>query len=360
MTRRKDGLWQEVVKINGKTKYFYGRTKAEVLDKIRNFKESQERGLTVSDAVDKWLEWKSERVSYKTVQGYQPPTKRIKAYFAGDYLKDVSPARVQSFVDCIAALGYKRTTVQRPLDVLRMVYDYYIVQPRSTIIYNPCASVKLPSGLTQQCRDLANRKDIEIVKNSLHVDFGLFAYLIMYSGLRDGEALALRREDIDDNYIYVSKSVSWQPNKPVLKEPKTKNGIRRVDLLDPLKKALPDQSGFLFSADGGQSPLTNTQFRRRWNNYCRAAGLAEAREESHYNAANKHKYKRVVWTNRIVPYQLRHEFATLCFDAGLDPHDVQILMGHADESTARKIYTHVLESRRVSAAKKLNDYVNNV
>ena len=362
MTRRTDGLWQQQMTVieNGrkKQKFFYGKTKQEVLHKIKEYQEKQENGLSIEDAADEWLEWKSATVSFKTAEGYKPAIKRIKNFFAGFYIKNITPALVQSFIDSIAAQGYKRTTIQRPLDVLRMIYDYFIVHPNSNIKYNPCSSVRLPAGLKQESRDLASREDIEIVKRSVNLSFGLFAYFIMFSGLRDGEALAIRREDITEDHIIVNKSVSWQTNKPVIKSPKTKYGNRKVNLLDPLKNALPQTwKGYLFSADGGKSPLTNTEFRARWNGYCRAAGLADSRIETHINPNNKHTYNKTIWTNRIVPYQLRHEFATMCFDAGLDPYDVKVLMGHSDESTARKIYTHVLESRRAKSANKLNEYV---
>lgn len=361
MYKRKDGLWADSVSVPGKKspKYFYGKTQAEVKKKIAAWNAEQEKGLTVRVAVEEWEKVKEKEVTYKTIEGYKAPIKRINDAFGDQQLADLEPAQIQAFIKGIAAKGYKRGTVQRPLDVLRMVYDYYITKPGSGIKYNPCTAVRLPSGLEQEARDLASREDVEIVKNSLHLPFGLFPYFIMYSGLRDGEVLAIRYEDISDNKIRVTKSVSWQTNKPVIKKPKTEKGIRDVPLLSPLKAALPKQwSGYLFSADGGKTPLTHTQFRNRWNGYCRASGLADCViEEQESKGLNKRIYYKKNWKNRIVPYQLRHEFATLCFDAELDPKDVQELMGHANEETARRIYTHIQESRRAKTVEKLEKYV---
>lgn len=361
MYKRKDGLWADSVSVPGKKrpKYFYGKSQAEVKKKIAAWNAEQDKGLTVRDAVEEWEKTKEKEVAYKTMEGYKAPISRINGAFGDQQLADLTPGQIQAFVKGIAAKGYKRTTVQRPLDVLRMVYDYHITKPGSGIKYNPCNAVRLPSGLEQTARDLASREDVEIVKNSLNLPFGLFPFFIMYSGLRDGEALAIRAEDISDDKLHISKSVSWQTNKPVIKEPKTQKGIREVPLLSPLKDALPKQwSGYLFSEDGGKTPLTNTQFRHKWNGYCRAAGLADCVIEEHKSKGlNNRVYYKKIWTNRIVPYQLRHEFATLCFDAGLDPKDVQDLMGHANEATARRIYTHIQESRRTKTAEKLEKYV---
>ena len=363
MNRRKDGLWVDTVAIPGssKRKYFYGKSKAEVKKKIAEWNAEQEAGISLSAAIDNWLAWKEKSVSFKTLEGYRSPIAKINDSFGDLRLNDISPAQIQSFVNSLASKGLKRSAVQRPLDVLRMVYDYHITLPGSQIKYNPCAGVRLPSGLKQEARELASRSDVELVKAGLALPFGLFPYLIMYSGLRDGEALALTDSDFDfkANTISVTKSVSWQTNKPVIKTTKTANGIRNVVLLTQLKKALPKWKGYLFSADGGQTPLTNTQFRSRWNAYCRAAGLADCKQEKHKSPGkNKREYVKTIWTNRIVPYQLRHEFATLCFDAGLDPKSVGDMMGHADEEMARRIYTHIQESRRISDAEKLQKYLD--
>ena len=46
MTKRKNGTYQQAVVINGKRHYFYGKTKSEVLAKLRAFEEKEENGET--------------------------------------------------------------------------------------------------------------------------------------------------------------------------------------------------------------------------------------------------------------------------------------------------------------------------
>lgn len=361
MYQRKDKTWQDQLPIPGtkKYKYFYGKTKAEVKAKMAAWQAEQDNTLTMSLAIEPWLESKEKTVKYKTLEGYKAPIARIKETFGDIRIEEITPAQIQAFINDLAAKGYKRTTVQRPLDVMRMVFDYHITRPGSAIKYNPCAGVRLPSGLKQEARELASREDIELVRKGLSLPFGLYAYLLMYTGLRDNEALALCDTDFDfkNDIIHIRKNVSWQPNKPVISTPKTVNGIRTIPLLSQLKGALPKWKGYLFSANGGVTPLTQTEFRKRWNGYCRKAGLADSHVEEHIGK-NKHKYKKTVWENRIVPYQLRHEFATICFDAGLDPKAVADIMGHADEEMARRIYTHIKNTRRQKDSKKLQDFVN--
>ena len=362
MYKRKDGLWEDTVSVPGlkRPKHFYGKTQAEVKRKIAEWRAENERGISVEKALDEWMSEREHLVSYKTLEGYRAPIKRIVGAFGNEMLESLTPSQIQAFVNSIAAAGYKRTTVQRPLDVLRMCYDYHITKPGSGIKYNPCHSVRMPAGLKQEHRELITEEQRRAVKSGLECDFGLFAYLIMFSGLRDGEALALTDRDISDTSIRVTKSVSWRTNKPVIKVPKTENGIREVPLLKPLRDALPKNfSGYLFSADGGSTPLTQIQFRRRWDMYCRQAGLATSEVVEHKTTGKNgtRTYSKTVWTNSICPYQLRHEFATICFDAEIDPKDVAEWMGHADEDMARRTYTHIRESRRVKQSQKLENFV---
>ena len=357
MFQRSNGLWVERIIVDGKTKEITGKSQRIVNRKILDYKAEHKQTLTVNAALDAWLAKKEKEVTYKTLEGYKAPCTRIRDQFGECQVEDITPAQIQAFVNGIAARGYKRTTVQRPLDILRMMFDFVITSPGSQLRSNPCTGVRLPKGLQQESRDLAPREAIEIVKSSLSHPFGLFAFFVMYSGLRDQEALAIRSDDIRDGFIHVNKAISWQSNKPVLKTTKTENGIRKVILLSPLADALPKFNGFLFSADGGENPLTQTQFRHRWNGYCKDVGLAVCETEKHYSPTNNRIYEKKSWHNVITPYQLRHEFASLCFDADLDPADTADLMGHSSEALTRKWYTHIKEQRREKSADKLEKFV---
>ena len=357
MFQRSNGLWVERIIVDGKTKEITGKSQRIVNRKILDYKAEHKQTLTVNAALDAWLAKKEKEVTYKTLEGYKAPCTRIRDQFGECQVEDITPAQIQAFVNGIAARGYKRTTVQRPLDILRMMFDFVITSPGSQLRSNPCTGVRLPKGLQQESRDLAPREAIEIVKSSLSHPFGLFAFFVMYSGLRDQEALAIRSDDIRDGFIHVNKAISWQSNKPVLKTTKTENGIRKVILLSPLADALPKFNGFLFSADGGENPLTQTQFRHRWNGYCKDVGLAVCETEKHYSPTNNRIYEKKSWHNVITPYQLSHEFASLCFDADLDPADTADLMGHSSEALTRKWYTHIKEQRREKSADKLEKFV---
>lgn len=334
MTRRKDGRWQhKVILSNGKSKYIYAETKSQLLKKIYEFQEDVALGATFADVSAAWYDLHSEEASYKTREGYKAPLRRINERFGKKRLPDITPLDVSAFIRSIESLGYARRTVQQHLDMLRMIFDFAISH-NGGITFNPCTAVKLSKGLPVTRRELPPESDIEIIKQHVHDDrFALFLYLLYYTGLRIGEALALTDKDFTDNTISITKKVSWQPNAPVVENwTKTDAGIRIVPLLDPLKAVLPKWEGYLFS-DDGKKPYSKTAYRKRWVKYSTAHNLS------------------------CTPHQLRHEFATICYDAQLPPKDAADIMGHS-EKVMNDIYVHIRASRRDKNINILNAYVN--
>lgn len=333
MKKRPDGRYAKSVTIKGKRVFFYGKTKAEVERKIYAY--NHKPSVTLQNALQSFLSYKEGQVSYKTFEGYRAPLKRIVSEFGNDPVEEITPGMIQAFINELAGQGYGISAVSRHKVILNMFFDWYITQDDSNLKYNPCSSVRVPSSLTYSPRDMADRSDIQKVKESLGVPFGLFAYALLYTGLRPGELLALTSKDIRNGQIYVTKSLSYHSNKPYINPPKTKSGIRSVAILKPLADALPKFKGYLFSSDGGKSPLSQTEYRHRWKAYKKAAGLSDD----------------------FTPYLLRHEFASICHDAGLSAKDTQALMGHADIQTTLGIYTHIEKSRQDRSFDKLNQFV---
>jgi len=132
--------------------------------------------------------------------------------------------------------------------------------------------------------------------------------------------------------VRITKSVYTENGHARIKSPKTKKGERSVPLLDALNNALPRKlpSGYLFSADGGKSPLTTGQFEKRYKKYQTASGVT------------------------VTPHQIRHGYATALFEAGIDPKTAQVLLGHAQLSTTMDIYTHVRDEVIQAAAARMN------
>ena len=93
-------------------------------------------------------------------------------------------------------------------------------------------------------------------------------------------------------------------------------------------------------------------FRRRWRGYCLDVGLWRWKDAPRA----KGRKKKVVQVKEptITPHQLRHAFATMCFEMGVSPKDAQQLLGHSKIDVTLDTYTHIRAKRRDDVAAKLN------
>lgn len=350
-------LWIERVQgEDGKPHEVSAKTKSELAKKLYAHQVKVDNGPLFSEIADAWEDFHYKKIEPTTAAAYAPHVARAKDFFDGEYIKDITPDRLQAFIEEQAERGYSKDTVRRSKTVLSKLFKYAMVQPGSKIKYNPCAAVDVPRGLSKTRREPPEENQLAKIKPDC--EMGLFAYFIFYTGLRDGELLGLRWEDIDleNKVIHVKRVATYPTNKPVIKErTKTAAGLRDVPLLDNLLAVLPDQRhGYVF---GGDQPLTKTQLRKRWLSWCRTIGEAEAEEYTH-TGSNGHEYKRVKYTPKITPYQLRHEYATLLEAAGVSEFDAKSAMGHSSIVVTKDIYTHIQDRKHKSElADKLNAHV---
>ncbi|MGE4277206.1 MAG: tyrosine-type recombinase/integrase [Lawsonibacter sp.] len=184
--------------------------------------------------------------------------------------------------------------------VLNMIFNFAIYS--GYIEVNPAASIKPPSGLKTTRHELPEDNCVKIVEQSVDMDFELFAYLLLYTGMRRGEAMALKWEDIDFDakVIHVSKSIYYDNNKPVVKAPKSEAGTGDIILLDRLAEHLPKKKhGYIFERNG--QPFTLSAFQKRWRKYCLEAGLAEDVVTEKLNPETKRKHKIHSYEYHVTP-----------------------------------------------------------
>ncbi len=363
MYQRKDGVWADSVKLPGmkRPKSFYGATKAEVKKKMAAYTAAYEKGKTFAALADEWDTAHRLDVSPNAHATYIAPLRRAVEFFGDTPVNDITAAEVKAFIKKMAGQGFAKRTVQLHRDMLNMIFDFGIQQENSTLKYNPVSSVKTPKNLKTTRRLPPTDKQLEKVQPDTASDMGLFAYFVLYTGLRRGELLGLRWEDIDrkNKLISVSREIIYESNQPkVVDHTKTEAGIRSVDLVDVLLAILPDKKcGYLFPRDGEDAPLTKTQFRKRWIEFCKEIGEVEVIEEKHHSKTNNRTYVKHSYKPLMTPHQFRHAYASLLDDAGIDDNAAKNMLGHKQISTTKDIYTHIRQSKKQRALDTLNKHI---
>lgn len=334
MKKRSDGRYVKVI-TDPKTKKrisFYGNSVKEVNQKLLNFQCAVERGSTFAEIANKWWEDAEPRLAIQSIKAYKPALQQALKVFGDLYVKDITPRDIDRYMHSLEAQGFAQKTVSNRRIVLNKVFRAAIVA--GDIQYNPCADIELPTGLSKTRRTAAASSDEEKIKVTDNP--WLFPQIAIYSGLRKGEILALKWSDIDfvDDVIYVTKSVAHEGDRPFIKMPKTAAGVRTVPLLIPLKvkllKAKKSKDAYIIS-DNGKTPLTKRRFETLYNHYRQDVGIT------------------------ATAHQLRHSFATVAIENGVDMKSVSEILGHRQISTTLDIYTDFRKAAITRARNALND-----
>ena len=292
------------------------------------------KALTFEDIAEQWKAARWEDLSYKSTEAYAAPFRCLVERFGTREINSIETRDVSAFLTYLANRKYAKRTVQLHRDMMSQIYNAAIGKRLTR--YNPCDHAVMPRNLAEGTRGIPPDEAIEAVKSGLDKPFGLFAYICLYAGLRRGELLALRYEDIDRDakLIHVTKSVEYIGNNPHIKEPKTKSGRRDVIMPDVLAEAIPKGSGYIFAREDGQI-ITKQTYAEKWKRYCKAIG---------YN---------------ITAHQLRHGYASMLYEAEIPDKDAQEQLGHANITLTRDVYTHISKKQRSKTAAKINKFIDN-
>ena len=347
-----------------KTYHVKGLTKAERGRCIREFRAELESGLrrdaqtlTFGAYAERWLKDRAAdpQIAVQTVTNERRRIANANLHFENMIIGEITRADIKAFQTAIMTAddeGHAPTVSGRPLTgttarsirtTLKAVFQEAVRD--ELISRNPCDDLKAPSIDTKEKVPLTAAKAAEFraLLDAATPRPTLVAFrLMLFAGLRRGEACGLKWSDFDPEKgeITVRRSLCTETLK--FKEPKTSAGYRTIPL-DPdtvsfLKRFREQQVGKLLSKGQGINDSC----------VCAKAGTAYMHPEN--LGRSLRAFCKANGFEGVTPHILRHTYCTLLFASGADLKTVQTLMGHDDPSTTLRIYSHYVESKGVQAA----------
>jgi integrase len=372
--KRADGryaVWLELGYVDGKRqkRALYGKTKAEALDKYRDAVAAKRDGLpqidrrsTVAVLFQRWLgEVVKPNRAPRTYDGYlQYAERHILPDLGRIRLMDLTPATVQEWVNRKASSGLAPRTVTQLRAILRAALNRAIKW--RLLVYNPAAQVDLPRA--QVARDgeesaasyLTPDQYRTFVRSLASDRLEALYVLAATTGMRQGEVLGLRWQDIDleagevrvrQTLVRVREQGADGKfhQRLIFGVPKTEKSRRTLALPDATAEALIrhrdrqdgertaagarwQDSGLVFTTPIG-TPIDPSNLIREYHQRLASADVP-----------------------RVRFHDLRHTFASLLAAEGADLHEIMGALGHSQVALTAKLYTHLLPSvRRKSAAR---------
>lgn len=363
--RSEDGLWERSEVINGKRRRFRAKDPEKVWEKrdeaiieAQNKQKDIDLGPLFEDVADRY-----ERIVYDmkagTQKSYKPAIKRAVKYFSGKRMREIEPYMIALFLDTVSGMAH--TTVSNQKTVINAIFQLWIDDPEWHGDYNPAALTKMPRGLKRGKRLPPTEDQVKVVKDHYLDPDALPAVVYLCTGERRGEACAIQLKDIDfeKGIIHTNKAVEHINNKPHITVTKTEAGIRAVPLLSMLREALmplcnlpPDT----FILSGTNTPLTASQYSRRWAAFWHKHGFAHPVVRTYQRTRNgkPYTYHQTDWVADVCAHQFRHEYVCMLCLAEV-PEEVAVqLVGHANIKMIHEVYMTLKPEMITSAGDKLD------
>ena len=301
---------------------------------------------TVREAAARWLDGACDGsirtrsgTAYKpsAIRGYDAALQtRLLPALGSARLADVTRPDVQAFVDRLLGQGLDGSTIRNTLMPLRVIYRRAIA--RGEVAVNPTTGVELPAVRGRRERVASPAEAAALLEALTPADRPVWA-TALYAGLRRGELMALRWNDVDLAAGVIRVERSWDPRAKEIVGVKTHAGRRRVPIAAVLRDHLVDQRLRVGRVDGlvfgdADRPFGYQGLRLRARAAWEKAGLAP-----------------------IGLHEARHTFASLMIAAGVNAKALSAYLGHASIGITFDRYGHLMPGNEDEAAGLLDAYL---
>lgn len=273
-------------------------------------------GATVAEMYQFWSEAHFKRVSESAVKLYTSMWKRFEPLYTMK-MADVRTEHFQQLVnnctsksaaDTVKAMAVMLCRYAMQNDVLSKNYAEFVKPPKfdkkEKLIFS-----------RDQITELWNHTDDKRVQIIL---------VLIYTGMRIGELAALKPSDVhlSEGYLVCGE--------------KTDAGRNRIV---PLPKQIPELADFLCGwMKDGKNPILGVSVKHLRDTYFYGALVDLGMAEGTYSKTQK-RYV-IAGSHHLTPHSTRHTFASLCASAGMQPENLQKIIGHANFTTTADVYIH--------------------
>lgn len=320
------------------TKTITYKTKKELRQAYEDFEREARNGppsdMTVGELIKAHIEH-SEAIGRKaeTIRGYRVCEKRLNLPFKRILAKDCTSYHVEREVARMAKNGLSAKTIKNTVGLISAAYRHAMRQ--KLLKENPCDGVVLPTIKKADVRILY-REEIQPFLNALAdapLDDKVAYELALFLGLRRSEILGLKEQDVDldGGMVYVHNTRHRVDGKDYDSDTKTEKSKRVLALPDILItdiKALMrlhenlryEHTDYLIQ-DGFGGTYSPQALSQRLVKLQRAHGLPE-----------------------VSLHKLRHTYASLLNESGVDMARISRELGHSNLATTMNIYTHIFKT----------------
>ncbi|MEG1204983.1 MAG: tyrosine-type recombinase/integrase [Angelakisella sp.] len=363
---------------DGKIKYFTGKTQIEVSRKMKEYKNELAQATLLPDkiyfdtAIKYWLyNIKIHELKPSSMDRLESTINTHILPIVGSLLlQKVTPEIIeQKILNAITKDGKSHSTVKKVYDALNSFYSFY--DSRNNTRINPMKTISPPKQKNYKTKDIRYFTEAEKEKfinackfqyenGEYCYSYGFVFILMIYTGIRGGEAIQVRWEDIDlehkllfvkgnritvkdrsenkfadeDNgielkYITINQDTAKSTASTKRQVPLNSNAVKAIEGLKAvyLQKYGHVPPEFLVSTKDGQ-PITLSTFLKSFKKILERADID---------------------IKGCGIHTLRHTCASLMFKNGVDVKTVSEILGHSSVAITYNTYIHLIQEQKAKA-----------
>lgn len=323
--------------------------------RLNELSRQQDQGLPLpmgrqrlGEWIDEWLTDWSKNVSERTRWDRDALFKRyLPAQMRTRKLTELTAIEVQRWINEMSGRGLSPRTVAMVHGALRTCL--YKAMRLGKVAHNVAAHADLPRKEHRECLFFSADEAKRFREAIRGTRWEALFVLLLHTGVRPGEALALRWDDVENGALWVRRGLSRIPGKaPIVSSTKTCK-TRSIPLGSEVREVL------------AQHRRSQVEWRLKIGAAYIDQNLIFADEFGGFadgqNITNRH-FKPILVRAKLPKlrlYDLRHTCATLLLAAGEHPKVVQERLGHQAISITMNVYTHLLPGIQERASHRLEE-----
>ena len=298
--------------------------------------------MTVASFVDVYFADKSGELKERSMKNKKYMIdSHVIPYLGDKKMNEVAPADIIAWQNEIRSKNFSESYQRMLQNQVTALFTH--AQRIYNLSNNPCKKVKKIGR--SDVRRLEFWTYEEYQKFIATFEKGTRSYLmfeiLFWTGMREGEMLALAMEDIDlvNKQIHITKTYYRANKKDIITEPKTDNSVRTIEIPDFLAKEIED-------------------YWRRLYQYPKDERLFPVVAEAVQHTMKRHIVKAGI--KKIDVHSLRHSHCAYLIKQGVQPLIIKERLGHKDIKITLNTYGHLYPNEQKKVASLLDNLVSDV
>lgn len=318
------------------------RTKREAMNYETEYKRiaSADMDMTVGSFVKVYFEDKKNELKVNSIKNKMHMIDtHILPYFENRKMNEITPAELIQWQNIIQEKSLSKTYERMIQNQMTALFNH--AQRIYNLNNNPCKRVKKMGKSDADTMEFWTKEEYDAFISTLEVgtESFLMAEILFWTGVREGELLALTPKDIDlnRNLLYINKTYNRINGEDIISSPKTETSNRIISiptfLRDEIKEYIDSHYGM--PDDERLFPMVARTLQKRMKDLMQKAGV---------------KMIRI--------HDFRHSHVAYLINQGVQPLIIKERLGHRDIRITLNTYGHLYPSQQKQVAEMLDQQRN--